>query len=500
MLGTLRRQFVLSHILPVLVVIPLLGLALVYVLETQVVLPGLAQSLQAQARLVAQIARSRADLWGDPTQAQALAASLGRRLTARVMLLAPGGRLLASSDRADAANLGQPLDLPDLPDALAGHTTTRVTYSQQMDVEIADVLVPVANSDRTIVGIIRLTQRQASVSAQFLRLRYLITGVLAAGLLLGMAAGWMLALNLARPLRQTTQAIDRLAGGRHLAPLPETGPEEIGLLARAFNLLVARIQDLEHARRQLLSNLVHELGQQLGAVGSAVQALLRGADEEPAVRQELLLGIDAGMGRLQRLLDDLARLHDQVVGTLDLARRPVALGEWLPVALIPWREAAQAKGLQWEAAMSDDLPILTIDPDRIAQALGNLLSNAIKYTAPGGSVAISAGIVPDAVCIAVQDSGAGILPEEREHVFAPLYRGRTSQRFPEGMGLGLTIARDLVVAHGGQLRIDSSTERGSRFLLQLPIRSGVDAMRHVDEAKSAPPRLRITSHPGSNQR
>ena len=263
MLGTLRRQFVLSHILPVLVVIPLLGLALVYVLETQVVLPGLAQSLQEQARLVAQIAGARPDLWGNPAQAQALAASLGHRLTARVMLLAPSGRLLASSDHADAASLGHALALPDIPGTLAGQTTTRVTYSQQMDVEIADVLVPVADSERRIVGIVRLTQRQASVSGQFLRLRYLITGVLAAGLLLGTAAGWVLALNLARPLRQTTQAIDQLAGGERLTPLPEAGPEEIGLLARAFNSLVARIQNLEHARRQLLSNLVHELGQQL---------------------------------------------------------------------------------------------------------------------------------------------------------------------------------------------------------------------------------------------
>jgi signal transduction histidine kinase len=471
MLGTLRRQFVLSHILPVLVVIPLLGLALVYVLETQVVLPGLAQSLQEQARLIAQIAGARAELWSDPAQAQTLATNLGRRLTARVMLLAPSGRLLASSDRADATNLGHALELPDLPGALAGQTTSRVTYSQQMDVEIADVLVPVADSERRIVGIVRLTQRQASVSGQFLRLRYLITGVLAAGLLLGTAAGWVLALNLARPLRQTTQAIDQLAGGERLTRLPEAGPEEIGLLARAFNSLVARIQGLEDARRQLLSNLVHELGQQLGAVGSAVQALLGGADEQPALRQELLLGIDAGMGRLQRLLDDLARLHGQVVGALDLARQPVALAEWLPVALVPWRETAQAKGLHWQATLPDDLPTLAIDPDRIAQALGNLLSNAIKYTPPGGSVAVGAGLAHDAVWIAVRDTGAGIALEEHEHIFAPLYRGRTSQRFPEGMGLGLTIARDVVVAHGGQLTLDSAPGCGSRFVLRLPYHS-----------------------------
>ncbi|HEY3229274.1 MAG TPA: ATP-binding protein, partial [Roseiflexaceae bacterium] len=410
MLRTLRRQLVLSHILPPLVIIPLLGLALVYVLETQVMLPNLAEELKEQAQLVAEIAGGTTDRWADPAWSQALVTRIGPHLTARIMLLAPGGRLLASSDRADGDRLGQVLDLPGLPDVLKGQTSVRIAYSHDLNAEIADVLVPVIGPDRRVVGIVRLTHLMSSVSGQFLRLRYLITGVLAGGLLLGAAAGWALALNLARPLRQVTQAIDGLAGGQRLTLLPEGTPEEIGQLARAFNTLVARIKDLEQARRQLLSNLVHELGQQLGAVRSAVQALLGGADADATLRQELLAGIDTGMGRLQRLLDDLTQLHDRIVGTLELARRPVALSAWLPPTLIPWREAAQAKGLRWEAAIPADLPTLAIDPDRVAQALGNLLSNAVKYTPPGGSVAVSAGVARDAVWIAVRDTGAGIAP------------------------------------------------------------------------------------------
>jgi two-component system sensor histidine kinase BaeS len=468
MLRTLRRQLVLSHILPPLVIIPLLGLALVYVLETQVILPNLAQELKEQAQLVAEIAGGTADRWADPAWSQGLVTRIGPHLTARIMLLAPGGRLLASSNRADGDRLGQVLDLPGLPDVLKGQTSVRIAYSHDLNAEIADVLVPVMGPDRRVVGVVRLTHLMSSVSGQFLRLRYLITGVLAGGLLLGAAAGWALALNLARPLRQVTQAIGGLASGQHLTPLPETGPEEVSLVARAFNTLAARIKDLEQARRQLLSNLVHELGQQLGAVRSAVQALLGGADADATLRQELLAGIDTGMGRLQRLLDDLTRLHDRIVGTLELARQPVPLSTWLSLMLIPWREATQEQGLQWEAAIPADLPTLAIDPDRVAQALGNLLSNAIKYTAPGGSVAVSAGVTNNAVWITVRDSGAGIAPEEHDQVFAPFYRGYTTQRFPEGMGLGLTIARDLIAAHGGQLALDSAPGQGSRFTLHLP--------------------------------
>jgi two-component system, OmpR family, sensor histidine kinase BaeS len=471
MLHTLRRQLVLSHILPPLCIIPMLGLALIYVLETQVVLPSLAQELQEQARLVVAIADDQPSIWNDPVRSQALVARLEPGLTARIMLLTPDGRLLASSGQADNARLGQRLDLPGLLGGIGRQANVRVAYSQQPDAELVDVLAPVLGPDQRIIGIVRLTHQMASVSGQFVRLRYLITGVLAIGLLLGAAAGWALALNLARPLRQVTQAIHGLTGGQRLTPLPEAGPEELGLLARAFNALVSRITDMEHARHQLLSNLVHELGQQLGAVRSAVQALLGGADADTALRQELLEGIDAGMGRLQRLLDDLTRLHDRVMGSLELARRPVALSAWLPPALIPWREAAQAKGLRWETAIPADLPTLAIDPDRVAQALGNLVSNAVKYTLPGELVAVSAGIERNAVWIAVHDDGAGIAQEEHERVFLPFYRGQTTQRFPEGMGLGLTIARDLIVAHGGQLTIDSAPGQGSHFTISLPCRA-----------------------------
>jgi signal transduction histidine kinase len=468
MLRTLRRQLVLSHILPPLCIIPMLGLALVYVLETQVVLPSLAQELEEQGRLVVAVADSQPGVWADPAQAQALVTRLDPDLAARIMLLTPDGRLLASSDRADSARLGQRLDLPGLLGGSSSQTSVRVAYSQQPEAEIVDVLAPVLGPDRRIVGVVRLTHQMASVSGQFLRLRYLIAGVLAIGLLLGAAAGWALALNLARPLRQVTPAIHGLAGGQRLALLSEAGPEELGLLARAFNMLVERIADMEQARRQLLSNLVHELGQQLGAVRSAVQALLGGADADAALRQELLVGVDAGMGRLQRLLDDLTRLRDRAIGSLELARRPVELSAWLPATLIPWREAAQAKGLRWETTIPPDLPTLAIDPDRVAQALGNLASNAVKYTPAGKLVAVSAGVARDAVWIAVCDEGAGIALEEQERIFAPFYRGQTRQRFPEGMGLGLTIARDLIAAHGGLLTIDSAPGHGSRFTICLP--------------------------------
>jgi signal transduction histidine kinase len=354
---------------------------------------------------------------------------------------------------------------------LSGATTVHTTYSSVLDTEIVDVLVPVRNGTLQPLGVIRVSHRLTSVYGQFVRQRYLIGGILLAGLVLGSAVGWVLALYLERPLREVTEAVDQLARGEQLAPLPERGVKEIQGLLHSVNALVQRLISLEEARRQLLSNLVHELGRPLGAFGSATQALLGRAGEDPALRRELLTGMDAEVVRLGRLLDDLAGLHDQVLGTLELNRQPTALGAWLARTLAPWRESALAKGLAWKATIPPDLPGAQVDPDRLGQVVGNLLSNAIKYTPPGGSVSVDAGTKGEEAWIRVSDTGPGISEEEQARIFAPFYRSQSGRRFPHGMGLGLNIAATLVAAHGGRLDLDSTPGQGSRFTVWLPLSS-----------------------------
>jgi two-component system sensor histidine kinase BaeS len=468
---TLRSRFVLSHVLPLAIIIPVMGIALIFVLETRVLLDVLSRELEAQARLAAKIAATRPEIWQDPEQAQAFVAEVRQDLDTRVMLLDAQGNLLASSEPADAERLGQTMQPDGWTTALRGETSVRTAYSRQIQDEIVDVLVPIMDQEMQIVGVVRLSHRLVNVYEQFLHQRYLIGGILLAGLLLGSIVGWVLALNLERPLRDVTRAAQRLASGEHLAPLPERGPKEIQDLLHSMNALVQRLLSLEQARRQLLSNLVHELGRPLGAFRSATQALLGRSGEDPALRRELLEGMDEEVERLSRLLDDLAGLHDQVLGTLELNREPTALGEWLAHMLPPWRESAQAKGLKWHATVSPNLPTVDVDPDRLAQVVGNLLSNAIKYTPPRGTVSLDAGVEEEEAWIRISDTGPGIPPEEQERIFAPFYRSQPGRRFPQGMGLGLNIAYALVAAHGGRLDLDSTPGLGSRFTVWLPLHS-----------------------------
>ena len=126
-----------------------------------------------------------------------------------------------------------------------------------------------------------------------------------------------------------------------------------------------------------------------------------------------------------------------------------------------------------------DLLTFEADPDRMTQAVGNLVNNAIKYTPEKGTVRVTAGQENDQVWIQVSDTGRGISPEEQVQIFKPLYRGRSGGRFPQGMGLGLSITHDLVVAHGGSIEVNSQPDRGSQFTIRIPLRR-TDAVKGND--------------------
>ena len=469
MLRTLRSRFILSHILPLLITVPLIGIALIYLLEVRILLPALTHELVQQAQLIVDLTRDQPEVWIDPAQAKNFVTRLHMSSDARLMLLDHNGRLLVSSDPRDVSSVGQALDGSDLKQVLAGTQVTHEDYSATLQTEIADALVPVTEADGTVTGIVRLSYQLTSVYTRFAQLRWLIGGVLLLAVLIGAGLGYLLAVNLARPIRRMTQAVNQLANAQQPAPLPEPTPVEIGALAHSVNTLTERLRNLEAARRQLLANLVHELGRPLGALQSAAQALQSGADEDLALRRELLAGMDHEIRRLRRLLDDLAAHYDQILGPFELQRRPIQLADWLPLTLAPWREAAQRKGLSWQISLPTADLRLVVDPDRLAQAIENLVNNAIKYTPAHGSISITVEADRAGVSIHVQDTGTGIAPIDQARIFEPFFRGQTMRRFPQGMGLGLTIARDVVIAHGGHIDFTSTAGRGSCFTIWLPL-------------------------------
>ena len=468
MFRSLRSRLVLSHALPLIIIIPIIGVALTNLIESRVLLPSLSRALMTNAVLMANVAGDEPELWSNRSYAEYYLTHLRHDISARVQFITPNGLLFASSDPADEGLLGINLDIAGVAAARAGQAADYIYYSFSAPSEVIDVFVPVINPSQQLIGILRMSYTSNTIYTEFTNSRYVIIAILAGGLVVGIILGLSLALNISKPVREVTRAINDLAHGNQQMRVTERGPEEIQLLAQSFNLLNDRLSSLEKARKQLLANLVHELGRPLGALRSAIQALASGAARDPQLLDDLTTGMDDQTVRLQKLLDELAHLHDQVLGTMELDYQQIKLSEWLPKVLRAWQEAARDKHLTWQTEIPETLPEISADPTRLASVVENLVSNAIKYTRSGGMISVAAGVEAEEVWIQVKDNGIGVAVDEQQMIFEPFYRGNTGKRFRQGMGLGLSIARDLVVAHGGSLSLDSEPARGSTFTIHLP--------------------------------
>jgi two-component system sensor histidine kinase BaeS len=462
MFNKLRTRLMLSHILILLIVGPLVGIALVYLIETQVLLTRVTSDLTDQATTIATLTSDDTVIWQDKVQAELFLRIL-RQITApqiTVAMFDADGQLLSSTSPV--------VSPPDLTPLLSGRTNALTSMNRQQQTDTVSVLIPV-NSDGRVIGVLQLTRDLTEFSGRFTELRLMVTVVLLGGLLVGAVVGILLSVTMESPIASLTRAANRLTEGDLSVRLPVRGPRELRQLSQAFNTLVEQMQMLESTRRRLLANLVHELGRPLGAMLAGLQALQGGAIDDKVLRQDLLYGMQDEIERLRHLLNDLAGLYDKTLGAMEITREPLDLGTWLPGVLAPWREAAIEKGLEWQSTIPDSLPVISADANRLAQVLGNLLSNAIKFTPSGKRVSVEASTEDHTLTLVVRDTGPGIPPAEQEHIFEPFHRAGNGKRFPQGMGLGLTIARDIAIAHGGSLTLTCSSSEGSEFTLRLPL-------------------------------
>lgn len=464
---TLRSRFILSHLLPILLVVPLVGLVAVYLLETQVLLTTVSSNLEQQATAIATAVTGNPDVLGNPQLAEQLIARFALQADRSLVLYDSAGSVITSSGEQDSALPTGDVSGEILALARSGQPRVSITYGLLR--QTAEVLAPVTGIDQQLIGMIALTHTLEGAANQIARLRGWMIGILLVELILGGLVGALLAVRLARPIDHAARAVVDVSHGARIEPIAPEGPAEIQALTDSVNALAERLRSLEDMRQRSLANIVHELGRPLGAMRSAVHVVRGAAGDDPALREELLAGVETQIERLEPLLDDLAQLHGQVSGEVTLAREQLLIQAWLPPVLLPWRAAALEKGLVWQATVPQNLLAVSIDPTRMAQVVGNLLSNAVKYTPAPGQIIVDVGASAGECWIGVADSGPGIAREEQQRVFQPFYRSVRERRFPQGLGLGLTIAQQIVEAHGGRLSLDTERVEGSRFVITLPL-------------------------------
>ncbi len=284
--------------------------------------------------------------------------------------------------------------------------------------------------------------------------------------LLGTALVWMFARRTLAPVQRLGATARRLGRGDLSQRAEVTGPTEIRQLAHSFNAMAAELEEAEGRRRSLTADIAHELRTPTSNIQGYMEAIKDGVfqptpETVDTIHEQSLL--------LSRLVDDLRLLAQVDGGDLQLQRAQTRLEELVRSCVDALRPRAQAKGVSLDVDAAETLPEPDLDPTRIAQAVGNLLDNAVTHTPEGGSVTVSAHASADAVEVEVADTGPGIAADDLSRVFDRFYRADPSRsRNTGGTGLGLTIARRLVEAHGGSIEAESVVGRGSRFVIRLP--------------------------------
>ena len=291
-----------------------------------------------------------------------------------------------------------------------------------------------------------------------------------AGLVAG-AAGILLVVLLSRRMLASigslTAAARGLGGGDLTSRAAVRGNDEIAELGRTFNSMADALEESERQRRTMVSDVAHELRTPLSNIQGHIEAMQDGLLEpDPATletvhRQALYLN---------RLVDDLRLLAATEARELRLDREPTLVGEVIDRVVTSFGPGAEAQAVRLDADVEEALPSLDLDRVRIEQVLSNLVDNAIRHTPAGGGVVVTARRRGESIRVDVTDTGPGIPSDALSHVFDRLYRVDPSrERGSGGSGLGLTIARQLVEAHGGTIWAESEEGSGSRFGFDLPL-------------------------------
>jgi two-component system, OmpR family, sensor histidine kinase MprB len=369
----------------------------------------------------------------------------------RLFVLTPDGRAITMV-RSDAP---VPLGEPEFAVA-RGQSTESVRTVAKEGADYRVVAVPARDGGYAVV----LVQNMATQESVLKRLGAVMLLFGLAGVIGAAAAGWAVARNGLRPVRRLTRNVERIARTENLQPLPVEGDDEVARLATAFNDMLVVVSASRDRQRRLVADAGHELRTPLTSLRTNLDLLLQadasgGLDD--AARRELLDDVRGQIEEMSTLVGDLVELaRDEplraVVEQIDLAEvvdRAVArarrrgTGLTFDVETEPWWVTGESASLE--------------------RAVTNLLDNAVKWSPSEGTVRIRL----NHGTLTVDDEGPGIAAGDRDHVFERFYRSEESRSMP-GSGLGLSIVRQVIERHSGNVRVDETDQGGTRMVLQVP--------------------------------
>jgi signal transduction histidine kinase len=456
---SLRTRLLVSFFIAIALPLAVLGMYAVPAIE-HATLDHLLTNLRLSARLAA------AEVAGTPpgvapvSQIERWAHVLG----VRVAVMLPGTPLAVSADLPPGIS-----SEPGVPAALRGTVAT----GQIVDTRGGRWLyaaVPVWRGS-VIAGAVDLLLPLQSVESLFWRVRLALAAAFALAVALAAGIVFYLTETLFRPVAALKAAAEQVGAGDLEQRLQET-PDELGDLARVLNSMARALNERETRRRNFLANVSHELRTPVANIQFTAEALLAGAADHRGERNRMLDIISREADRLTRLVRQLLDLWTLETGQAKLPRQHVSVAALLDDAASRFAARASAARVHLEARIPRDAPAVEGDPDRLAEVLDNLLDNALRSTPPGGSVVLAARTAGTTVRVEVADTGHGIPADDLPFVFERFYRGGSTarDRASGGSGLGLSIVKAIVEAHGGRISVNSDAAGGTRFVIVFPCR------------------------------
>jgi signal transduction histidine kinase len=265
--------------------------------------------------------------------------------------------------------------------------------------------------------------------------------------------------RLTEPIKRLTMAAEQISRGNIKSRVAVAGNSEISTLSKTFNTMANNLEIQESLRRKMTSNVAHELRTPLSAMQGEIEGMLDGLMK---VDRERLLSLHEETERLKHIVEGMEELSRAEASVLEMRKQSIDLKPFLNNIKGRFEKLFFDKGVDLELEC-DETMRLYADPDKLSQIVINLLSNALRVTDKGGHVRIKTGIKDPDGYISVSDTGCGIKKEDLPFIFERFYKSSEG-----GLGIGLTIAKELAEAHGGRIEVSTEYEKGSTFTLFLP--------------------------------
>lgn len=398
-------------------------------------------------------------------------ADIERLLNARILVRRVSPEQAATLSRQDFSSYGEEHLVGDIKEIMAGGTVSRKKhYAPILDTDVVFVGCPLILEGEA-GGFILLFSPLTKIGKTLAMVNRVIVINAVGGTLLAALLIYLASRRVTRPLGRLEQAARQMAGGFFSEGVKIGGRDEVARLADSFNHMARRLARQEEVRRELFTDLSHELRAPVTTVQGFLQALQEGVVPETE-RQQFLEMAFKEAGRLSGLVNDLLELAKLQSGEIVLNKKNLILPELVRETVKMMEPRFSAKGVALTCAAAKGEGNVFADVDRLKQILINLLENALRYTDRGGTV--RASVSPDNgwIEVRVEDNGCGIQPDELPFIFEKFYRvDRSRGPSSGGRGLGLNIVKKLVEAHGGRVIADSIPGEGSSFGFRLPAAS-----------------------------